>query len=374
MTVWHFRERGGIVESLTWKTDVFQAKSGEQRIALRAAPRRTFNISHLFNDYQSTTARAMILADQGGDGFLVPDWPQLTTVGAVSAGSSVVITVDTDYINIGTVALLWQSPTLFEQITISVASTEVTATTVAGTYTNAILVPLWSAYCPSGLSVARTPGQINEASVEMNIYDNQDLAATTYAQYRSHDVMPTAAIVSSGQFVENTAWPVSTSDNLTSIPEHLRTRSILNQTYIMRWHEFTRQGLYELRQWIHSRRGRQKVFWFSSRGHDFEPAVDIAGTTITVFKTAAMQPASYDIDVRTAAGVSSYHQVTAIAGRDTSNLTITPTLTVTLANLSRISLLRCTRFNADRILLKHSPASGEVDAQIQIPCLEVPIP
>jgi len=377
MTVWPFKQRGDVIESLAWLTDVFQAKAGEQRTALRAAPRRVFELSHLFTDYDYSTARALIRQDQGEDGFAVPDWPQASVVGAVASGTSVAITLDTTYINFGPTALLWEHSGLYEEIDITVTLTDVTAATVVNDYTDARLIPLWGAYCPNGLSNSRGAGQINQASVQMRVYENQDLAASTYDQYRGHDVLPSCPVVGGGSFDESIVWPLSEFDNQTSVPEYIRSRTIPELEFTMRWHEFTAQGLFELRQWLHSRRGRQKVFWFSSRGHDLEPAANIAGTTATVFRQGVMRPESYDIDVTTKAGVSTYHQVTAVAngtdvsGRLTTDLTITPALTLTLANISRISYLRCTRFDADRVELQHSPSGG---TQVQMPCIEVPLP
>lgn len=376
--VWPFKQRGDIIESLEWLTDVFRAKAGEQRIALRTSPRRIYNISHLLDDRQYSSAQAMMRAAQGADGFMLPDWPQSITIGVVSPGTGIPLTADLTYTDIGDDALLWESVDLFEQVELVADSNGMTLATVTNSYANARLVPLWAARCPDGLANSRTPGQINECSVEMLVTENNDLALSDYPQYRGHDVMATCPVIGSGEFAEELGWPVSAFDNQTGTPYYLRQRSIPDMQYQMRWHSFTGQEAYELRQWIHSRRGRQKVFWMSSRARDLEPAATISGTTVTVYALPGIiglgRTAVFDIDVTTMAGVSHYRRVssatagTPIDGRSTMNLTIDSSLSITLANIKRISFLRCTRFDADRIELVHSPKAG---VSVQIPCIEV---
>jgi len=66
---------------------------------MRTSPRRTFQLAHSFTDLKYSHARSLIRDAQGADGFLVPDWGQLVTLGAVSAGSSVAVTVDVSIIH-----------------------------------------------------------------------------------------------------------------------------------------------------------------------------------------------------------------------------------------------------------------------------------
>jgi hypothetical protein len=376
--VWPFKQRGDVIESLEWLTDVFRAKAGEQRIALRTAPRRIFNLSHLLDDREYSAAQAMIRQYQGNGDFLAPDWPQAIVVGAVSPGSGVSLSIDLSYTDMGADAILWQSADDFEQVQVINDSNGVSLTTVTGSYSNALLVPLWAAHCPEGLANSRTPAQINECSVAMYVYDNSDLGFSGYPQYRGHDVMTSCPIIGAGDFSEDIGWPLTAFDNRVGVPYYLRQRTIPDLQYQMRWHEFTGQDAYELRQWIHSRRGRQKVFWMSSRAKDLDPAASIAGTTVTIFTlpgiTGLGRSEAFDIDITTTAGASYYRRVSSatagapISGRGTINMTIDSSLSVTLSAIKRISFLRCTRFDADRIELNHSPSAG---MSVQVPCVEV---
>lgn len=379
--IWPFPPRAEMIETLEWLTDVLRAKSAEQRFALRTAPRRTFNFTHLLSDYQYSAGRAMVRAAQGGVGFLVPDWGQLVALGPVSPASEVVLGVDLSYVDMGDQALLWESSARFERVSISVDSNGVTVGPVANTYRNARLMPLWPAQAPEGLLNSRAAGRVNEASIAMAVTANNDLSASTYEQYRSLDVMPDCPVVGSGQFEESVGWPVSVFDNSQGMPHYIRQRNVLDERFQMRWHKFTGSDAYTLRRWLHSRRGRQKAFWMSSRGRDFEPAAAVDGTTVTVFDLDGIaylgRDQVFDIDITSMSGASYYRRVTAtapggnLAGRSTVEMTIDSSLTLALADIKRISVLRCARFDADMLLLRHRAASG---MDVQVPCIEIPEP
>ena len=379
MKIWPFPPRDGMIESLEWMTDVLRAKSAEQRIAMRIAPRRSFIMEHVRYDYDYSAARTLVRDAMGGTGFLVPDWGQSTRIGAVASGASVAVSADLSSVDMGDTALLWESVSKYEQVGITIDSSGVTLDTVANTYTDARLLPLWAAHMPDGLGAQRVGARINQLSVAFQVYENTDLGASTYAQYRGHDIVPSCPVLGDGTLDDSLSWPLSAFDNMTGIPDYLRQRSIPDMQFTMRWHETTRADIYALRQWIHSRRGKQKAFWLSSRGNDFEPAASISGTTVKVFAVDGLidRAVPFDIDVTGTNGTSYYRRVTLLSagtpvgGRSTINMTIDSALSVALANIKRISEFRCARFDADRIELQHMAVAG---VSVSVPCIEIPVP
>lgn len=379
--IWPFKPRAEMLEVLQWNTDVLASRDAEQRICLATAPGRTFQLSHLMSDYLYSAGRAMIRASQGADGFLVPDWGQLVQLGPVSPASEYTVEVDLSYIDMGERAILWESPDNFEQVEVISDSNGVTLGSVVNNYDNARLMPLWAGIAPEGLLNSRGPARVNEVSIAMELTESNDLGASTYDQYRDHDIMPDCPIVGDSQFDESIAWPVSRFHNGQNAPHLIRQRDRPDVSFQMRWHAFQRADAWTLRRWIHSRRGRQKVFWMSSRGLDFEPAAAIAGTTVTVFDLPGVAQLGrdqvFDIDITSWAGVSQYRRVTAttagsnVSGRTTVDMTIDSSLNIALADIKRISVLRCTRFDADQIVLRHRAAAG---MDVQIPCVEVAEP
>jgi hypothetical protein len=362
MEVWPFKPKSELIESVEWLTDVFRAKAGEQRTAIRVNPRRTFNLTHLLTDFEYASARALIRAQQG-NGFFVPDWTASVNVGAVSGPVSVPAGFPEK-------AMLWQSNSVYEALDVALDSNGDDIVDPVGTYTNARLVPLYVGYCLEGLQNSRGGARINQVSVSFTLYDTIDIGATAYPQYRGHDVVETCPVIGGGTFSESISWPLSTFDNQTSVPEYIRNRTIPDMSFDMRWHEFTAANILTLKQWIYSRRGRQKAFWLSSRGKDLEPVGSVSGTTLTVYSRPGLPDlAGFDIDVD-----GDYRQVTAVAagtpvgGRDTLDLTIAA---LTNPSIQRISFLRCSRFNSDRVEFLHRAGEGMA---VQVPCIEIPVP
>lgn len=372
--VWPFKPRASIIESLEWSTDIFRAKASEQRTALRTQPRRVFQYEHFFRDETSNYARTLIRNAQGGSGFWVPDWTQATAVDPITAGSDVSISLDLSAVHFGDNALIWESTTKHEVVAVSQGSPENTLIgDVTLSYTSPIVMPVWQGDAPEGLGVERTPAHINNAVISFVLSDDYDISASSYPTYRSHDVLTDSPIISTGAFAEVEGYPVETLGNSVGDLYFLRSRDVVDFTFQMRWHVLTKAQTYSLRQWLHSRKGRQKAFWLSTNAKDLECHA-ISGTTVTVFNDILARPLGYDIEV-VSGGTSYYRRVTNVAagsdvsGRPTVDLTVDSSLPVSDAD--RVSYLVCSRFDADRIELRHSAGEGVV---VAVPCREIPVP
>ena len=189
MQVWPFKPILGITESLEWLTDVLRAKSSEQRIALRSAPRRQFQLRHLLRDNAYSSARAMV---RTASVFLVPDWVQIARPGSIVLGTSVDVVVDISCIDIeaGDRAILWTSDDDWEQVEVeAITSSGLTLVEVQNSHANPLLMPLRESHAPAGISVGRSPPEINQIEITQNIYETFDLSASEYPQYRGHDVV-----------------------------------------------------------------------------------------------------------------------------------------------------------------------------------------
>lgn len=382
--LWPFKPQGSVTEVLEWKTDVMRAKAAEQRVALRTLPRRSWQYKYLMTDLEYSAARAMI---REAETFYAPDWTQQEAVhsvlqadGVVNPGANIDVIADSftlSNVNIGAQVMLWESDTNYEVVTVnSVGADRINALAVVNSYTAAKLIPIFASHCPQGISAARRSDGLNATKATFIAYENLDLGASSFTTYRGHDLMSDIPVVSSGTLSEGSDWLLETFDNGSGLPVHLRQSDYMDMSFSMRWNVHTRAESQTIRKWLHSRRGKQKAFWMSSNGKDLAPAADISGTTITVANLAGLallgRVGAFDIEVKETSGTKYQRQVTNLsAGAGTVDMTIDSTLTLPLANIERISLLRCGRFDADRIEIEHSPPH---QMAVKVQCVEVPVP
>lgn len=369
--VWPFKPLTPVVESLEWATDVFRAKAAEQRIALRTQPRRSLSFAHFLRDKEAIAAQNLIRASQADGGFYVPDWPQAVKVGSVTAGAGVTVASDLSSYHYGDRALLWDSISSYEVLDITWDSSGVTAD-VTNNYSNAMLMPLWEGNAPEALSVARNAFNQQSAQVSFILSESEDIGSSAYPTYRGHDVVTDCPVIGGGSIEESTSFETSTFNAVSGQLEFIRARSEVEFTSQMRWLPTSNDEEFNLRQFFHSRRGRQKAFWLSSNGADLEFS-STAGTTLTAFNDVLFRSPPFDIEVRNP--TPEYRQVTATAvgtpvnGRKTVDMTLDSALSS--SDVSRISILTCFRFDADRIEIEHN--AGDY-SRISVPLREVPVP
>lgn len=382
MSLWPFMPVGEIVEALEWRTDVLRAQSAEQRIQLRARPRRQWQFSHLFNHDEYAAACAIA---RGAEDFQVPDWTRQIYGGAVASGSSVslsVVTADLD-LEAGDRVLVMEDRSRWEICTLaSVGASAIVLQSVSTARASAGVWPLDEAHAGIELQAKRPAGRQVFADVNFESAQVVDCGASTLSSYRGHDLMSDIPVVGAGQLDEGLAWPAEIFDNDLGSPVAARTRSQPDVRLGMRWHVFTRAAKRTLRQWIFSRRGKLRAFWRSTLARDLSAAADIAAasTSLRVFTpTGALDlgGTAFDIEVN---GLAIYRRrvLDVQAGADVDGR---PTLTLTLdsalgtdharADIGRVSFLRCMRFDSDRVEFLHTPGGG---LSVAVPCIEVPVP
>jgi len=382
MSLWPFMPVGEIVEVLEWRTDVLRARASEQRFRLRERPRRTWNFAHLFDADGQSAARAILRA---GTACQVPDWIKAIHAGPVSAGSSVSITMDTTGLGLvaGASVVLWNGIRDFEVCVIESVSLGALVLESVATARNATIYRVDQAHAGVELSISRPAGPLQRGTISFEAPAVDVHAATTYTQYRGHDVLPMVPLVGSGALAEDFALPVEHFDNETGLVSTSAARDLPDDAFMMRWHVLAAAEIAALRAWIASRYGRWLAFWQSTWQRDLVAAADISAvaTTLRVFApagAASLGRSAFDLELSVPSNLL-YRQVTGVAagpavgGRPTFDLTLASALgvAVTVAQFGRISYLRCARFNADRIELLHRPGEG---LAVAVPCIEVPVP
>lgn len=381
--VWPFKPLNELIEALEWQTDVIKAKSAEQRIALRNKPRRTFQMQHVLTDYNRGAAGSLFLVAQGDPSyeFELPDWTQATRVTEVLNQSAVALDFDPQYFDFGDTALIWENENKFERVTVEISSSGIVIDGLDQDYANCYIMPLWAAVSPGGFESNRIGANLNQLQASFTTTDNSDLSGSEYPQYRGQDVVDDCPVIGSGTLQDTMTWETSAFDNQQNAPYFLRQYDKPSQRLTMRWHAKTAQERWVLRRFLHSRRGKQKAFWLSTSSQDFEPVGSINGTNLNVYNNGGNITGGFsdpfDIEVKADDGTIYRRQVTAMtAGADvgyrpTWDMTLDTAINEGTRAISRVSFLRCVRFDADRIELLHRAVVGMT---VQVPCIEVPLP
>jgi hypothetical protein len=383
MSLWPFMPVGEVVEVLEWRTDVLRARASEQRFRLRERPRRQWHFKHLFTPEDQSAARAIV---RGATSYQVPDWIRVIYAGPVSAGSSVSLAMTTA----GYGLAAGQSVVLFNGISdyeiCNIESVSPSALVLAFVATARAATGIYrvdQAHAAVALDVSRPAGPYQHASISFEAAAVEAYSASTYAQYRGHDVLPVVPVVGSGSLEEGVEWPLERFDNGSGLIATAAQRALPDDRFMMRWHVFKAADIQALRAWIASRYGRWLAFWQSTWERDLVAAADLgaSATTLRVYApagVASLGRSAFDLEIQ-ASGAVHYRRVTAVSagpavsGRPTFDLTIDSALgtDVAAAAFGRLSFLRCARFDADRIELLHRPGEG---LAVSVPCIEVPVP
>lgn len=371
MVVWPFEPRTPLLESNEWLTDVIQSKTNEQRFAMRQNPRQSFVMSHTLDDAQYQAARALVRANES---FYVPDWALKYHVGAIGPSSYDLIEYGLPYMGIvdGDVALLWESESRYEVITIEQADSSdlFHVAQITNWYSNAYLIPLRTGQTEQGLSGARSANPMIDVQIQFDLTDSRNLGSSDYPQYQSDDLIDDCPKVAGDTFAERASYPLSNVDPGIHYSELLRKRDLMSMVTAMRWHVFTDAEIYSLRRFIHSRRGKWKSFWLSSFRSDFEltSAIGAADNSISVRAKSGVTDlgaSSFDIEI---AGSVRRRVTSYSAAGDVLTLNIDSPTGVAYSTSARVSRLRHLRFAADRIEFVHAASGG---VAVTVPCIEV---
>ena len=380
MHLWPFKPLRDYAETLAWLTDVLRARSAEQRIAMRTAPRMIFPYQFLFNAQQFSRAQSMARA-LGADTFLLPLWGDVSAYGDVGSGVSV-LAVDTRFADyrVGGKMMIWASDESYE-IGVIDSKTDDSITLASPTtqaYSNVRLAPVVAVTFAQLFSSDREGGNTTPARAAFVSTDSVDLSdAGSYPDYRGEPVM-TDCIRLLGGISERYEREGFVIDNETGLITPIADMQYPVKSSMMNWRPWNKPDLFALRQWLHYCRGRQRGFWLPSYNNDLQITANITsgGSTITVqavgypnFETVR------DIMIEDTSGNRYYRRINSgvEGGGNTEVLTLSAAagINLTVAQVRRISYLTYMRNNADRIEIQHY-APGK--ATVSVPVMEAPAP
>lgn len=363
--VWPWRPQRGMVESLEWLTDIIEAHDGtEQRIRVRQEPRQSFEASIMLDDPSQLSRLRVGLAAWQHREWGWPCWHEAVKLASVLPAASSSIPVDTTLADFreGGLAIIHQSPALYEVVEIDTVATD-SLTLVAPTTmehpAGASVMPLRMARMTGQARRDDHPTELSKYSVTMQVTDNIELTTEAAAmQYLGYDVLADPLLMPGETMPRQFERPL---DILDPGPGAWATFARTDYPGVVtdhRWRLKNRQDSWAFRRWLHRRAGRCNPEWVPSRTHDLALAVQPTSSATTLqindvnYRNVALnRPGMTHIAAFSANGSFVCRKITAAvagsAGRE--NLTINAALGFT--DVSRISFLCLHRFAADRISL-----------------------
>ena len=378
VVIWPFVPQTKFRETLQWMTDVMQAYSAEQRLALRAAPRQQLQYEFQLTPDQYSRAKA-ISTQWAHRVYGAPIWAEATRLGALSAGitSLTFDTTNADYRS-NDIVLVWESDTkLTAAETLSVTPSSIALKLpLDQDFSNAYVMPLRFARTLNGSEFSRDAHTITRARLQFLVNNNVDLGASVgFPQYRGKDVMMDRSVVLS-DMSEKILRAVDVFDNGSGPVTVDQERAYPDRSEVMTLDALTRAQAWTYRKWLHARRGRQKTFWLPGWNNDLVLVQDVgAGDTGIVVRPIGY-PLYYgvqDIMVVLNNGTTRYNRVlsgsTNVDGNEVLSLGGSFGVAFTVADVALICFMKHVRLDTDQAELTHDYA-GRMSTSLAV--IEVP--
>jgi hypothetical protein len=378
--LWPFPAANSVSEVLEWRTDVLQARAGEQRIALRSLPREIVTFQHRCDAL--AMARAAELARAGFAGnWLVPLWhmaqqPMVdlvqgdleivldTSVADFRAEGFAAIALDGGDAALVEISAIQQDRLILaEPLILAVPATTIAAHRIT-------VAPVRAGVLASGVEIARRRQNDGTVSATFLLRDAADLTLPVLPSYLGSPVQTdpslTRAPITTNlrravEYVDNGFGPV--------VIEPLRDVFERGETITLK-----AQGPAErcaLRRWLWSLRGRQASFWLPTWGRELQlqAAMTSGSAQIRVAPVAALAAYVGRKILLEMPGGPRFRTITAAVAEGANHrLTISSNLGEPVPVAARVHFLTLVRSDADRVEIQH----GVVASEVTLPVVEIP--
>lgn len=377
--LWSFPAAQEITEVLESRTDVLQARAGEQRIALRPRPREIVTFRHRLDTLGM--ARAAELARAGfADDWHVPLWHMALQPDADLVQGATEILLDTgvaDFRSGGLAAIAVDGGAaapvavasvhpdrliLAEPMVLQLPSPVVAARRIT-------VAPIRAGVMTSAIEVARRRQGDGTVTASFLLRDAPDLAASVLPTYLGRPVQTdpslvrrplTASLRRPVEYVDNGFGPVVV-EPLRDVFERGEAITLKAQGPVAR---------FALQRWLRSLRGRQVSFWLPSWGRELQLRAPMtAGSVLMrVAPVAALDAYLGRAIALEMPGTLRFRTITAaVADGADHRLTLSSNLGEAVAVGTKVHFLTAMRSDADRVEIQYGPVACEVT----LPVVEV---
>lgn len=283
---WLYRPDGEIIERLEWLTDVITSFDGsEQRIALRAYPRRYFEWAVALSDSDRRAAENLLHNWQART-FAIPVWMDSQSLSAPVSGGADTIAIDTTTRDFRVNGLMGVStgPRTFEIAQVSAITDDLvtlSAPLLGDWPIGAEVFPVRAARLPDDVRLSRFDGDTSYGMLRWECIEDSDWATSVGSTYRSQPVL-TQAPNWTEDVEQGFARKLANFDPGTgpAFWDEEGGGAIMAQSH--RWLMDGRAQINAFRRWLYARRGRLSSFWLPTFAQDFKVVAGIGSTASTI--------------------------------------------------------------------------------------------
>jgi len=374
--LWSFPAAQEISEVLEWRTDVLQARAGEQRIALRPRPREIVSLSHRSDALSMARAAELARAGFAGE-WLVPLWHLAVQPVADLAQGATEILLDTNVSDfraggLAAIAVDGSEAALVEITAVQAdrlivaepLALQLPAMTVAAR--RITVAPVRAGVLTSAVDIVRRRQGDGTVRASFLLRDAPDLAAPTLPMYLGRPVQIDPSLVRSPltaslrravAYVDNGFGPVMV-EPLRDLFERSEAITLKAQGPTAKW---------ALRRWLWSLRGRQASFWLPSWGCELQLRAAMTSGS-TQIRVAPVAPLAAYVGRRIMIempGALRFRSITAAIEDGLGHrLTLSSSLGEPMAMGTKVHFLTAVRADADRVEIKHRALVSEVTLSV----------
>ena len=370
--LWPFPAAESVNEVLEWRTDVLQARAGEQRIALRSLPREIVTFKHRCDALNMARAVELVRSGFAGD-WGVPLWHMAQQPTMDLTQGDLEIALDTnvaDFRAAGFAAIALDGG---EAAPLEISATQpdrlilaeplvLQAPTMTVSASRVTVAPLRTGILASALEIERRRQNDGTVSATFLLRDAPDLAPPVLPSYLGYPVQtdpsltraPLAASLRRAvEYVDNGFGPV-VIEPLRDVFERVETITLKAQGASAR---------HALRRWLWSLRGRQASFWLPTWGRELQlqAALTSGSAQMRVAPIAALPAYVGRKILLEMPGGARFRTITAaVAEGSVHRLTISSNLGEPVPMGTKVHFLTLVRSDADRVEIQHGAVASEV--------------
>jgi hypothetical protein len=379
LLLWPFPAAESVSEVLEWRTDVLQARAGEQRIALRSLPREIVTFQHRCDALAMARAAELARARFAGD-WLVPLWhmaqqptmdltqgdldiPLDTSAADFRAEGFAAIALDGgDAALVEIIAIQPDRLILAEPLILPAAAMTISAGRVT-------VAPLRIGILAAAVEFVRRRQNDGTVSATFLLRDAPDLTPPVLPSYLGSSVQTdpsltraplSASLRRAVEYVDNGFGPV--------VIEPLRDVFERGETITLKAQSASKRQA--LRRWLWSLRGRQASFWLPTWGRELQLQAAMTSGSAQMRVTPVAELAAYvgrKILLEMPGGLRFRTITAAVAEGAIHRLTISSNLGEPVPLGTKLHFLTLVRSDADRVEIQH----GAVASEVTLPVVEV---